>query len=203
MFIDKRDCTVEECEEFEKSLKINGYIENNDFFNVQELWKEICEYIKSGFFNVFFNFNSKYILLEDENISEDDVYLFILGKTKDEYELYLKNRAEVYDREEREFKQKIPELKQKYNQMDLVEEKYKEKWIEIVDISLKSIYRDFLIESVIEILEMSNSGASFEEIKEKFYTQGHSGYSYSLARLMFRDLSDRGLEFYVWSEKNL
>lgn len=203
MFVDKRDCTVGELKEFEKSLKINGYIENNDFFNVQELWKEICDCIKSGFFKVFFNFNSKYILLEDENISEDDVYLFILGKTKDEYESYLKNRAEVYDREEREFKQKIPVLKQKYSQMELVEEKYKEKWIEIVDLSLKSIYRDFLIESVIEILEMSNRGASFEEIKEKFYNQGHSGHSYSLVRLMFRDLSDRGLAFYAWSKKNI
>ena len=178
MFVDKRDCTVGECEEFEKSLKINGYIEKNDFFNVQELWKEICDCIKSGFFKVFFECNSKYILLEDENISEDDVYLFVLGKTKEEYELYLKNREDTYDREEREFKQKIPVLKQKYSQMELVDEKYKEKWIEIVDISLKSIYRDFLIESIIEILEMSNKGASFEEIKEKFYTQGHSGYSY-------------------------
>ena len=150
---------------------------------------------------MFFECNSKYILLEDENISEDDVYLFVLGKTKYEYESYLKNRADTYDREEREFKQKIPVLKQKYSQMELVDEKYKEKWIEIVDISLKSIYRDFLIESVVEILEMSNSGASFEEIKEKFYTQGHSGYSYSFARLMFRDLSDRGREFYAWSKK--
>ena len=200
MFIDRTNFTFGENNDFEKELKEKGYFENWNFFNIEELWNEVVECLKNKRFNRFFCFNGKYIVLSDNKISKDDIYLFILGKTEKEYKEYCKEQKIKYDRELKEYKTKIPELKRKYEQIgkELIDEKFHEEWLKDIEICLNGIYREYLLDCFIEIIKMSNDGATFEEIKNKFYDQGHSGSSYTLTKLLYRDLSERGKDFFKW-----
>lgn len=202
MFIDKRNCTYQEILKYESQLIEQGYVENTNFFNISELWNEIQHCCKLKIFKRFFEFNGKYILLDNEDISEDDVYLFVLGKTKKEKEAYDQEQILKYDRELNDYKQKIPQLKiDFYNRgKTIIEEKYLPHWKEVIEVSLNSCYRDYLLESVLEIIEMSNQNKDFETIKNKFYEQGHSGCSYHATLLLFKELSDKGKEYFNWNE---
>lgn len=195
--------TWDEIEKFNTKLRKEHYFEITGFWNISELCKEIQIRIPAKR-KMFAVFNGKFIILEEgQSITKDEIYKFITGKTeqenKDENEKWLKEKEE----EENKWKEKIPSLIPEYvdKLKKLIDKKYHSVIYDYVNYGLNSIYHEFLIEAIIEILEYEKD-KSFEEIKKKFYEQGHSGMSYNITVAMFRNLSDRGKEFYEWSKVN-
>lgn len=206
MFIDKSNCTYDEIDSFKKELNLQEYHEIIHFYSIDELWNEIKRNATSNIFKKYFAcFNGKFILFEKDNFNmkEDDVYKFITGLTKKEKEEKEKELIDEYHRKENEWKKKIPSLIPEYIEKGhkILDEKYWDIWEKCVPIRLDDLYHGFELDACLEIIEMSNQGKTFEDIEKKFYEQGHSGMSYSLTRAMFKELSDKGKEFYEWSIK--
>ena len=56
-FINNNNLTCKEIIDYEKNLKSQGLKENNNFFNVNELWQQIQYHIKNNLFHYFFEQN--------------------------------------------------------------------------------------------------------------------------------------------------
>lgn len=187
-FINNNNLTCQEIIDYEKNLKSQGLKENNNFFNVNELWQQIQYHIKNNLFHYFFEFNGKYIILENNDIMENDIYLFILGKSKKEYQQCIYENKIIYDRELKDFNEKIPALKILYKNYQNIKPEYYNNWINIIDASLNSIYRNYILDCIIEILDMENP--SLQDVKNKLDQQGHSGNSYDLTVYMLKQVSN-------------
>ena len=202
MFIDYYEKTYDEIEELAHNYRKNGYFEILNFLDIGQLWREICVQRKRGrkYFAVF---NGKFIILEkDENITEDELYKFIIGKTKAEKEQADKEWLDEYQRKEREWNDKVPILIPVYTAglKDVIDEKYHHLAEKYVSECLHSIYHEYLLESLIELLGFSK-GKTFEEIQKKLYEQEHSGMSYSIVINLFKNLSDKGREYFEWQRE--
>lgn len=199
MFIDLRHKNIEQIDNYKNDLKNSGLVQFGSFFNIEQLWQgiELCQ--KRNVLNRFADFNGK-IIIFDQFITEDKLYKFICGKTKEQRLEEQKIWQEQYDKKEREWKLKIPSLIDDYinKGREIIDSKYMNDWEEIVPIRLRDIYHGFELDSVLEIIKMANNNCPFEKIKEKLYQQGHSGLSYSLTLALFRDFSDVGKQYIKW-----
>ena len=203
MFIDKSNLNIDELTKFEKELKDRCISEIYGFLNLEQLWDSIQNCIKHKVFNVFFAFNGKYIILEDDNISEDEVYKFICGKTKEQKKIEDDNWLAEYQRKEKQWKDKIPFLTKEYEEKGrrIIAEKYWLKWEELVPIRLNDIYHGFDLDAVLQLIEIANNNESLQNIYKKMFEQGHSGFTYFTVLGMFKELSDVGKQFYDFVSK--
>ena len=203
MFIDYNEKTSNEIEEIVRKYRENGYYEIKGFNDISQFWLDLLHIQKACKRKCFADFNGKFIILEeDENITEDELYKFILGKTKSEQEQANQEWLEEYQRKEREWNEKVPFLIPAYTAClkDVIDEKYHFLAKKYVSECLNSIYHEYLIKSLIELLEFSKD-KTFEEIQEKLYEQGHSGMSYSIVINLFKNLSDKGKEYFEWQKE--
>ena len=202
MFVDYQKKTWDEIEKFNTELRKEHYYEITNFWNIADLWREISSRIPCVR-KCFAVFNGKFIILEvGDFVEEDEVYKFIIGQTKKEKELADKQWIEEYEKKEREWKAKIPSLIPEYTEkmMKLTDEKYHHLVNDCVTACLNSIYHEYLIEALVEIVDFSNKNKSFEAIEKKLEEQGHSNMSYSIIVSLFGVLSDCGKEFCEWNK---
>lgn len=198
MLIDYQKKPYDEIKKLEDDLRARGYREFYGYLNIAEFWQDMQ---KQTVYPCYGKFNDKFVILEgNENYTEDDIYKFIIGKTKAEHILCEKRWHEEYERKEREWQAKIPAMVYEYRKKghEIIDRKYWQLWDECVPIRLKDLYHGFDLDTTLELIAMRD--ASNEELKEKMFNQGHSNMSFCLVKQMFRVLSDRGKEFYDWYE---
>lgn len=201
MFVDYYNKNFEEIEELANHYRKNGYLEIQNFFDVSQLWRNISVQKILGK-KLFAVFNGKFIVLEkDENITEDEFYKFLLGRTKKEKEQDEKEWIEEYNRKEQEWKEKISLLVPIYTKelKNVIDKKYHDMVEKCVNECLHSIYREYLVESLIELLYFSKY-KNCEEIHQKLFEQNHSELSYNIIVYWFQNLSDKGKEYFEWQK---
>jgi len=152
------------------------------------------------------NFNGK-ILYSTDDI--DIAYMKVTGKTKDAHDKNLEEKAEEYERKEKEHEAKIPELTEKYREMarGLVLDEELDYWDKIVPIRLGDLYHGMELEQTLDICRiMRDETLSYDERLRKAYDlfmeSGHSGMSAGLTAAMIRrfcpdgaDVADAVLDF--------
>ncbi len=145
------------------------------------------------------DFNT-HILTSD--MSLDDMFLEVTGKTKAEYDKDEKARAEEYDRELEAHKNNIPSKAQEYIQkaQGIIDPKFMALWEEIVPIRLDDLYRGMELGCTLDIVLILNQKDKsqqdiFEQAKVEIEGQGHSGMSFGLMCGILRAFHDMGNEF--------
>lgn len=189
---------INDCKE--KLIK-EGKKEVDGFYDINSLWKTVK---KMKNFNDFAVFNGKILVFEEnDTITEDDLFLAILGKTKKQHEDENKKWLKEYQDKEEAWKKQIPSLIPVYIEKGhkIIDEKYWKTYDSAVPIFLNSIYHEYILDCIIEIIELSKNNETFEKIENKFYEQGHSGATYNLTRRFFAEISDFGKNFYEYCLK--
>lgn len=201
-FVDMSNKSKEEIQQFEKILVNEGKKEITGFFHISQFCQLIQNSINNNDFNCFAQFNGSYVILEQyDKMDEDALYMFITGRTKKQFYDEHERMMQEYKKEQEKWGQQadllVPEyIKKGHNVLD---KKYWELWDKCVPIRLHDLYHGMELDHVLQIIKMSNCNATFQEIEKKFSEQGHSYMSYSLTRMMFKELCDRGKQFYQWS----
>lgn len=136
--------------------------------------------------------------LYSDTVTVESAYLEIVGCTKAEFDQRQKERREQYAREEREHKQKIPELTKEWIEKGhaVLDEKYWASWDECVPVRLGDLYRGMELGQCLDIVDHLNKGCSMRKAQGIINNQGHSGMSYGLVRVMVKSFCDRGEEFF-------
>lgn len=127
----------------------------------------------------------------------DSAYKKVTGKTKAEFDELERKRDEEYREEKRKHEESIPELTREWIQKgkEILDEKYHEKWNQIVPIRLGDLYRGMELKATLDIVKELNSGCALKEAKAIIDGQGHSGMSFGLVCSMVKSFCDRGAEF--------
>lgn len=162
--------------------------------DVESAMERLASAAENGI-NAYGKFN-EHILTSDMTI--DEAYFLVVGKTKVEYDKDEQAWFERCKREEEEYKAKIPELIEKWKaegRKVLSEDKIT-RWDEILLIRLNDLYREADLKSCLEIIALLNNGEPFDVVKCALDAQGHSGLSYMLVRAITRELANRGNDFY-------
>ncbi len=129
-------------------------------------------------------FNGETICSTD---SLNDIYIKITGKTKHEYDEYIRHEREKYEMEEAEFKARIQKLTEEYRRRarGIIPKEHLEYWDKIVPIRLGDIYHGMELDCCLELITILNKNTI--SIKDKmieclnlFNKQGHSGTSASI-----------------------
>ena len=136
-------------------------------------------------------------MLYSDEVSLNGTYKEVTGRTFFEAQEAEKAWRENYDREEREHKEKIPQLTLEWIETgrDILDKKYWELWDKIVPIRLGDLYHGMELGNCLDIILKLNDDCSLEEAEAIIDGQGHSGMSYGLVREMVREFCDRGEEF--------
>jgi len=159
---------------------------------------ELLEYKENGI-SVYVNFNGH--KLYSENVTLENAYLEITGKTKEEFDSVLKYTVEKFRKESEEHESKIPELSKIWidkGKKVLSEDKW-EYWSKIVPVRLGDFYRGMELGNTLDIISSLNEN-DFNMAKEKFDKQGHSGMSASLVFAMVDEFCGKGKEFKKFME---
>jgi hypothetical protein len=142
------------------------------------------------------DFNGKILYSTD---SVDDAYMKVIGKTKADFDENLRRQKEEYERQEREHKEKIPELSEEYKKAArgvILESSYDE-WDKIVPIRLGDLYRGMELGATLDLCKiMRDEAMSYDERLRKAYDafmkQGHSGMSAGLVAAMLKKFCPNG-----------
>lgn len=135
--------------------------------------------------------------LYSDTVTLDGAYKEIIGKSKAEFDKSQQEWKENYEREEREYKERIPSLTKEWMQKGretLAEDKW-EYWDKIVPIRLNDLYHGMELRCCLDIVEILNNGGTLDEAKKMIVNQNHSGMSWGLVCSMVREFCDRGNEF--------
>ena len=135
--------------------------------------------------------------LYSDTVTLDGAYKEIIGKSKAEFDKSQQEWKENYEREEREYKERIPSLTKEWMQKGretLAEDKW-EYWDKIVPIRLNDLYHGMELRCCLDIVEILNNSGTLDEAKNKIESQDHSGMSYGLVCSMVREFCNRGNEF--------
>lgn len=142
--------------------------------------------------------------LYSDTVTLNSAYMEITGRTKEEFDKAQEEWHKEYERQEREHKEKIPELSNFWieeGKKVLNKDKW-EYWGKIVPIRLGDLYHGMELEATLEIIKILNNN-DFEKAKETFENQGHSGMSYGLVKNMIYNFSDKGNDFINYLESNI
>jgi len=162
--------------------------------SIEDAVTRLLGYKKRGIL-VCGNFNGT--TLYSDTVTVDGAYKEITGKTKAEMDKQHKEWKENYDREEIEFKERIPALIQEWTNKGrevLSEDKW-EYWDEIVPYRLNDLYHGMELGCCLDIVKILNENGTIDEAKAMIESQGHSGMSYGLVCAMVKEFCDRGQEF--------
>lgn len=147
-------------------------------------------------------FNEQEITSE---MTEDECYIKITGKTKAEHEAQLKKFAEEYEHKERKWKEQIPALYDVYKEKlknYIKPEKYDYFIDKVLMHRLNDIYHAYDVDCYIAIVKLLMESEksmidTMTDARTLFEEQGHSGWSAGLVAHMVHDFSPKyGVEFY-------
>ena len=136
-------------------------------------------------------------MLYSDTVTMDDAYKSITGKTKVEFDKAQQEWRENYDREEREFKERIPSLSEEWiikGREILTKDKW-DYWDKIVPIRLGDLYHGMELGCCLDIVNILNNNGTLDEAKLMIESQDHSGMSWGLVCSMVKEFCDRGQEF--------
>jgi hypothetical protein len=161
---------------------------------VEHAVNELLEYRKKGILACG-SFNGT--MLYSDTVTMDGAYIEITGKTKAELDKEQQEWRENYEREEKEFQDKIPEYAEEWEKKgrDILTEDKWNYWDEIVPIRLGDLYHGMELGCCLDIVKILNNNGTLEEAKAEIEKQNHSGMSYGLVRAMVREFCNRGQEF--------
>jgi hypothetical protein len=190
----------------QKNKKINNTMEKKykeiefGLGNIESAIKVLQKY-KDKNESVFGIFNGQKLFSDIDDINS--AYLKITGKTKIEFDKEAKASNEKYLEEKRIHEETIPEQTKEWIEKgkSILDEKYRDKWDEIVPIRLKDLYRGLELGMCLDIIKELNSGCNLGKAKEIIEEQGHSGMSFSLVCSMIKLFSDRGDDFVSYINK--
>lgn len=151
--------------------------------------KETHGYTTYGSFN-------GHILTSD--MTEDEAYNLVIGKTKAECETYMQETIDRINKRDEEHKKNIPNLIEEWckRARGIVREDQLSFWDEIVPVRLDDLYHGMELGATLELVEMLDvKQCTMEEAKEAFIKQGHSGMSAGLVASMVGVFSLRGEDF--------
>lgn len=162
--------------------------------NLEKAVNTLLEYKEKGIL-AFGDFNGR--RLYSDTITLDGAYIEIVGCTKDDFDKRIRERDELWEREEKEHKDRIPALKELWIKkgMETLDEKYWDYWYRVVPNRLSDLYRGMELDCCLKIVSILNEGGSLEEAKEELESQDHSGMSYGLVCTMVKEFCGRGNEF--------
>lgn len=137
-------------------------------------------------------------VMRSSDVTFDSAYLAVTGMTYTEFQENEKRRIEKWKQEEEEYKKSIPNLRKRYlvDSLYLISPEQIDEWIKVVDARLSDLYKGFDIASAIEIMKALDGGDSIGNVKNIIDNQGHSGMSYGVVRLIVKQFSPRGQEFW-------
>lgn len=146
--------------------------------------------------DVYFDFNGT--VLKSSDVTFDNAYLAVTGMTYTECQENEKRRIEKWKQEDEEYKKSIPNLRKQYlvDSLHLIAPEQIDEWVKVMDARLSDLYKGFDLASAIEIMKALDGGASIETAKNIIDNQGHSGMSYGVVRLVVKQFSPRGQEFW-------
>ena len=146
--------------------------------------------------DVYCDFNGT--VLKSSDVTFDNAYLAVTGMTYTKFQENEKRRIEKWKQEEEEYKKSIPNLRKRYlvDSLHLISPEQIDEWIKVVDARLSDLYKGFDLASAIEIMNALDGGASIGNAKNIIDNQGHSGMSYGAVRLVVKQFSPRGQEFW-------
>lgn len=117
----------------------------------------------------------------------DDIYINITRKTKQEFDEYLHQEREDYERKEAEFKACIPKLTEEYRERarGIIPQEHLEFWDKIIPIRLQDLYHGMELDCWLDLIAVLNDESKSKEDRMKeglqmFINQGHSGMSAGL-----------------------
>lgn len=138
------------------------------------------------------------VTLTSSDVTLDGAYMAVMGKTYAEYKDVERHRIEKWKQEEEEYKREVPSLKKQYliDSLYLIKPEQIDEWVKVVDARLSDLYKGFDLASAIDIMKALDGGASIKGAKNIIDNQGHSGMSYGVVRLIVKQFSPRGQEFW-------
>ena len=141
------------------------------------------------------SFNGQMLYSDIDDL--DSAYKKIVGKSKEEFDAYIKAENDKYKEDQRKHKEAIPELTKEWIEKGkaILDGKYLELWNKCVPIRLGDLYQGMELGNCLEIVEQLNNGKTFQEVKPLINNQGHSGMSFGLVCSMIKSFCDRGEEF--------
>lgn len=146
---------------------------------------------------VYMSFNGTEI---NTDMSIDDCYIAILGRTKLEQAEKERKEREEYKRKEEEFKAKIPQLIEEYKERakSYIKE---EDWgylCEILPIRFSDMYHGMEMDAMLDIIKLYKETNDMDKCAKLFYDQGHSGWSAGLVRELVKRFHSDELGKYVY-----
>lgn len=155
---------------------------------------KVLKFSESKGYHCYAEFNDN-IIYSDE--SEDEAYIKVTGKTKDEFKKFQEESVKKYLNEEKEFQKRKNGVIDEYIKKghEILDEKYHEEWDRIVPIRVEDLYHGMELDSALKVIEMLKNHASREEIDEALDEYGHSGMSHGLTVAIIRHFSDEGSDF--------
>lgn len=137
------------------------------------------------------------VMLYSDTVTLDTAYREITGKGKQEYDDYIAALQEERRIADEKHKADIPRLTEEYIKQgkEILDEDKWELWEKCVPIRLADLYQGMELKCALDIIKMFNEDKPFEEVKEVFISQGHSGMSAALLFSMLVDLSPKGKDF--------
>lgn len=178
-----------------KSIEVDGMIGMNLDGVLREMKQVAGKYSADEVFCVF---NTHRI---DSNMTVDEAYIKVLGKTKKEFDDDRLRSQEEWERREKEYEESIPSLTKQYIQraIGIIPADKLNYWNEIVPIRLKDLYHGMELNCALKLVKMLDvDDCTFQEAKEEIENQGHSGMSYGLQCAMLREFSKRGNDFVLY-----
>ena len=141
------------------------------------------------------SFNDKWLY---SDMSIDDMYRIVTGMTKEEYDIEMDREIKEAEEQERQHKEKIPELIVYWNEWGKqnLKSRCQKKWQECVPIRLDDLYQGWELDcfkEVVEIYKASKKEERLLKIKEILENQGHSGMSYHLMCSLIYTFLDKKL----------
>ena len=164
-----------------------------DCYNLLKEHKE-----KDNNYIYFGDFNTKEI---NSEMTLDEMYMLILEETKEEHD---KRQAEFMKRQEEEQKQfelEKPKLIEdiKHKSVGFIPENKLKKWNTLVETNVNAgMYAYWVISSALEIIKLFKKNINFEEIKQEFYKQGHSGMTASLTFSLLEEFCENSNELIIY-----
>lgn len=175
---------------------MNKYYRETDFLlgsSIEHCVNELLEYKEKGEF-VYGTFNGH--KLYSDTVTMDSAYKEITGKTKKQFDDYIKRQNDEYQKQKQEHINSIPEQSKFWMNKgrEILDKNKWELWDKIVPIRLNDLYQGTELKYCLDVVKILDKG-TFEEAKKEIENQGHSGMSFSLVCSMIQEFSPRGEEF--------
>lgn len=178
-----------------KSIEIDGFWGGN----LEDTMKQMLETKRLHHAEeVWCTFNTHRI---DTNMTMDEAYLKVVGKTKAQLDEDQRLWREEYDRKEKEFQDSIPELTKSYIEKarGIIADEKLEEWDRIVPYRLEDLYHGFELDCTLKLVKMLDvDNCTLEDAKKELDNQGHSGMSYGLECSMLKHFCRRADEFLAY-----